>query len=303
MGVILKDGTLVKLAKIIEKYKLVVSQHLGAIFLTIVTLWVGYWFPSELEAYNLLTLKTSLFWLQQYTPWVLLSAIIMSLYGGIGGALNSRKKDIKIKDLQSKVDKNKNLSNKFEEAQQAIDYLQVKQEKLVYDTNSDYLGFLSNDQLSYNDSERISLYLYNGNEFILAGRYSKNQEYSEISRSSFPDSEGCIGQTWKNGGKYFIELPTEDKAYYDFLKNNLSIDKCTVKRLRMKSHAYFSYALEEGYRRIGIVLFESLKHGILKEDDLAILALSNAGILIEMLKRSLSVSTLVAYQKGESNDV
>lgn len=298
-----EEGFIVVIAKKIDEYKLVVSQHIGSILLIVLSLWIGFWFPDELVKYKALETPDYTFWIKQYTPWAFLISALVSLYGGIGGALESKKKGEMVKELNKQLEENSDLSNKFEEAQLAIDYFRVEREDLVFGANSDFLGFLLNDQLGFNDTERASLYLHNGERFILAGRYSKNQDYTKKHRSAFPDSEGCIGQTWKNGGRYFIELPIDEDEYFDYLKNELSIDKGTVKLLKMKSRAYFSYALEEGYRRIGIILIESLKHDILNEEALYELTQSNEGMLIEMLKRSKKVSILVAYQNEEGGNV
>lgn len=67
----------------------------------------------------------------------------------------------------------------------------------------------------------------------------------------------------------------------------------------MKSLAYCSFALEEGYKRIGIVMFESTQKGILDETKLEKLVYEHKGHLIEMLKRTKKVNALIAYQDGE----
>jgi hypothetical protein len=295
----LSKGWFVKSAEWLEKHHLAAAQQFGPIALTLIAIWVGLWAPGEWEEYNKLTTKTIWFWVSQWTPWLALLTVIAAVYGGIRGAIDSKTKDKEVIELKKSLLASAKLSNQLEEAQLAIDHLRVQHAETVYNVTSDYLGHLSNDHLNYNDTERASLYLHNGSRFILAGRYSKNLELNKANRSAFPDNEGCIGQTWQHGGKYFIELPDNETEYLEFLKTRLNVDKGIAKNLRMKSKAYCSFAVEEGYKRIGIVMFESTKKGVLDEKGLESLVFDHQAYLIEMLKRTINVNALVAYQNGE----
>lgn len=214
------------------------------------------------------------------------------------GALQSRAKDRQIFDLNAHVNKLSELPNQLEEAQLAVDQMRIEHAETIFNVTSDYLGHLSNDHLNYSDTERISLYLHNGTRFILAGRYSKNAIFTKPNRSAFPDNEGCIGQTWLHGGRLFIELPEDETEYYQYMKIHLSIDKLTAKNLRMKSRAYCALAIEDGYKRVGIIMFESTATKILQQTVIDNLISEHQGYLKEMLRRTRTVNALVAYQNG-----
>ena len=300
-------GKIVLAAKWLEDNLLTICQQGGPVALAIMSVWIGVWFPDVQVSYKSLPDEERLlsYWMTMWTPWLFLFSSVVAIYGGIGGAAEGRRKDQLISQQRSEIANLLPLRDELEEAQQSIDYLKIQQEDLVYKVTSDYLGHLSSDHLSFNDSERISLYLHDSpmSRFILAGRYSKNSDFSKINRKAFSDGEGCIGQTWKNGGKYFVELPQVGDEYYEHLKINLLIDRKTAKSLRMKSIAYCSFAIEENYRRIGIILFESTKHGVLRESDLERVATEHLPYLIEMLKKTRDVNSLIAHQAEAKENV
>ena len=75
----------------------------------------------------------------------------------------------------------------------------------------------------------------------------------------------------------------------------LHLNLCN-KSLRMKSKAYYGLALEEGSNRVGIVMFESLFHGILVKDKILSISQAHSGYLIEMIKRTREVNAIVTHQ-------
>lgn len=303
----LGSGRIVAGAKWLEQNLLPICQQGGPIVLAIISVWIGVWFPDVQAAYKELPNDERVwsFWLSMWTPWLFLFSSVVAIYGGIGGAADGRKKDELISEQRTEIENLRPLRDELEEAQQSIDYLTIQQEELVYKVTSDYLGHLASDHLDFNDSERISLYLHDSprGRFILAGRFSKNSDFLKINRKAFSDGEGCIGQTWKNGGRYFAELPQVSEEYYEYLKNNLQIDRKTARSLRMKSIAYCSFAIEENYRRIGIVLFESTKHGVLVEANLDKIASEHRSYLVEMLKKTRDVNSLIAHQAEAKGNV
>ncbi|RRD57503.1 hypothetical protein EII20_06650 [Comamonadaceae bacterium OH2545_COT-014] len=111
------------------------------------------------------------------------------------------------------------MEGRLEDAEESIGYLKTTREDLVYDFISGYLCHLFGS-LEFNDSERVSLYLHDAprSRFVLAGRFSKNSYFSKTNRKAFPETEGCIGQTWSNGGEYFVELPQDNAGRFKYLK-------------------------------------------------------------------------------------
>lgn len=139
--------------------------------------------------------------------------------------------------------------------------------------------------------------MHDDKNFILIGRYSKHHEYTKPNRHIFSDNQGCIGKVWNGGGEYFIDkLPQEEQEYFKRLKNEFKIDKKISQNLRMKSRAYYAKALEDGHKRIGIVMFESLQQDVLNQDKLKNIIDTHQNFLIKMLRKTKKINSFIDYQ-------
>ncbi|RRD57502.1 hypothetical protein EII20_06645 [Comamonadaceae bacterium OH2545_COT-014] len=102
LELILSDGRLVSIARHIERNFLPVCQLLGPIFMSLVFLWIGFWFPEVLANYKKIpdAERNILFWFKLWTTWILLLSLIISVGGGLLGIRESRLKDETIKNQE-----------------------------------------------------------------------------------------------------------------------------------------------------------------------------------------------------------
>ena len=293
----MKDGKIVHLARWIEGNFWLICQQWGPVLLTLLSLWIGIWFPEVRAKYEKIPKNKQevLFWVKMWTPWLFILCAGLTMIGGFLGVKQGKK----IHDFEKL---NSDLKRRLEDAEQSVSHFRNKLEKKIYESISDHLGSLS-EGLEFNDSERISLYLHDAprKRFILAGRFSKNPELTKINRTAFPENEGCISQAWINGGSYFVEIPINGEYNSNaFEERNISVNKRDFKKLRMKSVAYCLFSISEKYQRIGIIVFESTKLNTLCQSKLSNIFTTNEPYLVDALKNTRETNSLIAYQtKGK----
>lgn len=188
------------------------------------------------------------------------TGFIILLFLAFGAILSNFliwKRERRITSLQKLLD---DSSCKLEEKQKIIEgYIMMSS-----DIINNYLSVLSNDTLSLSDSERISLFKYDGNSFIRMGRYSKNPIFKENGRVSYPAEEGCISFAWQNGECFIDTLPDPQKNLNAWCKEQFKqckVPKEISKKLTMKSRNILALAIEEPIHktRIGVLVIESIK--------------------------------------------
>jgi hypothetical protein len=170
---------------------------------------------------------------------------------------------IKIKDLieikRLKGDK-EILKNKNKELEKNFENLSMYFENLP----SEFLNGVSK-HLELKNSDRISLYIFNGNKFEIIGRYSENPVYNQKNRAEYPSDKGYIAKCLKNNnGKpyyYVANLPKPtNKKYTKKIANDTGMTKEEINKLSMKSRTYFTRVIksEKINRNIGILVVESI---------------------------------------------
>ena len=170
---------------------------------------------------------------------------------------------IKIKDLieikRLKGDK-EILKNKNKELEKNFENLSMYFENLP----SEFLNGVSK-YLKLKNSDRISLYILNDDNFEIIGRYSENHKYNKKRRSKYPSNKGYIAKCLKNNnGKpyyYVANLPKPtNKKYTKKIANDTGMTKEEINKLSMKSRTYFTRVIksEKINRNIGILVVESI---------------------------------------------
>lgn len=128
-----------------------------------------------------------------------------------------------------------------------------------------YLYSLANGPLKFSTvpytHERITLYAHDEDHFIPIGRVSFTPEYSKKGRPSYPEKEGCIAQTWKNGWHFANDYPDPDRdpeGYSQRCKiDNLSDEN--LSEIGMKSRLYCGYRISDtsGKRQMAVLIIEA----------------------------------------------
>lgn len=289
IGATPKPGATVRAAMWWQEHRLPLAQQLGPILLTAAGIWISYWIPGallEAESRQKSYASAAVYWISQAPIWLFLISAGISIYGGWAGHRESKQQSHENKRLNSILYAQRNMANDLEEAQLAADYLQVKIQENLFAITSEYLGHISSDHLLLTDKERVSLYISHNSAFRLVGRHSLNSEYMSIGRSEISESEGCIGDVWKNGGDGIRELPDDFQERLEELKSKYSMNIGVAKNLRMPSVSYACISLSEGFTRIGMVVVESARKGVLEYDEIHKTALLHREFMLQCLRRS-----------------
>lgn len=125
--------------------------------------------------------------------------------------------------------------------------------------------FLKNvsEFLDLKNSERISLYVLDGEKFRIIGRYSENPKYDRNGRCEYPSDCGyiskCLGNN--NGNSYYVKekLPKKLSKYVEAVSKDTGMNKDDINNLSMKSRTYFTRVIKDRHNKnVGILVIESM---------------------------------------------
>lgn len=192
-----------------------------------------------------------------WSPSIAISVFVGSAVLSISGQLGTWQRSPGIKSLQQHVSE---LEDIIEQSKN--DYFQLFE---------NHLGILANDKLRLSDTERISVYKYEEEAFVMLGRYSKNPEYCKRGRGKYPADQGCIAEAWRKGEVFVTNLPDpndEEERYLNMMKDRWKIKKIIARNFKMKSRCYYGFAIENvEQQRIAIVIIESVNpKGFVKDE-------------------------------------
>jgi len=115
--------------------------------------------------------------------------------------------------------------------------------------------------LKFNFNERVTIYRFDGDNFIPTGRYSKNVEYKKSGRDKYPRNEGFISLAWNNGEFDIDQLPdpaNRSVRYIQKIKSCCLVDEAVINSMKMKSRAYYCITLDDEHDDpIAVIVFES----------------------------------------------
>lgn len=134
------------------------------------------------------------------------------------------------------------------------------------------LSVIAND-LELGHSERVSIYNFENDKFVMLGRYSMNPTFNTSGRGVYPANQGCIQKAWCEGFAEVQDLPDPDNNYQDYkdcLKNDWSINNSVVDKLSMKSRSFVGIAIDDvkGINKAAVIIFESIKSNGLNTDKI-----------------------------------
>lgn len=293
-----------------EKIPFFISEYY-VLPLTIYSAWLSYWFSlikkpenytdSDFGFYSVFLLKSLTFWIGLIVLFISIIGVAYSKKRKKDlGLLNEKKRELENELLQSNV-RIERLTNSLDEFQQDLFSLRAEHQVLLYDASTSYLLHLSEKVCKLQDKERVSLYLFNSDEFILVGRHSLHPTFSQKSRIKFPSDQGCISQAFFEG-KVSVTLPEHHKDYVEYCVQNFNMARSSIKDQRMKSRDFYGEAIFDGKKRIGVILFESQKPGVLKANELSQIISEHTGYLSALLEQSNKVNSFVLYKKGTKNE-
>ncbi len=117
-------------------------------------------------------------------------------------------------------------------------------------------------QLRFYSAERISLFGFQPDGFVLIARHALFTQFEAAGRTRYPVSEGCIGLAWQAGFAAADDLPdpaTHLAEWQKELLDRYQVPVATSLALTMKSRTCIAFRIEAGAARlpVGVVVFES----------------------------------------------
>ncbi len=178
---------------------------------------------------------------------------------------------IKIKDLINTEEEINTLKCNIETLEnEKLELEKYSEDLSMYFENlpSEFLKGVSK-YLKLKNSDRISLYILNDDNFEIIGRYSENHKYNKKRRSKYPSNKGyiakCLENTNGNPYYYIDNLPETDKKkdkkkYIKKIIEDTGMEKEEIEKLSMKSRTYFTRVIkgEKINRNIGVLVVESI---------------------------------------------
>ena len=160
----------------------------------------------------------------------------------------------------------KALNNDIEILKKECDKAESRTEEVGLYLESLPPAFLKNVStfLEMKNHDRISLYVLNGEEFRIIGRYSENPYYKRIGRKKYPSDCGYIAKCLNNnnGNPYFVRvgLPKNLDKYAERVSKETGMSVDVIKNLSMKSRSYFTRVIKDSSdMNVGILVIESTK--------------------------------------------
>lgn len=107
-------------------------------------------------------------------------------------------------------------------------------------------------------TSRISIYVEQQGQFVLLGRWAKNEKFRRVGRRSFPIDQGLIGQAWKSkdGVAKVRKLPADEDRWVDQQCNRYGFDEETARNLTMQSRSISAVRIDSGPKS-GVFVIES----------------------------------------------
>lgn len=157
----------------------------------------------------------------------------------------------------------------------------------IKDLFNGFLFTFSASTLGFKHTDRVTLYIHNGEDsFVPFGRASPNPEFAKKGRATYPDHEGCISKGWQEEWHFYnssYNPVANEKDYLTEQKNIYSIDKATVRNIKMKSQQIAAYRIGDKNKHIGIIVIESLNPNRFEEDELKTILQDQHDYLIQMI--------------------
>jgi hypothetical protein len=185
--------------------------------------------------------------------WISFGGVTLLFVGLIG---------LRLKQEQSKSSlqgQNDALRDQLKSEQERYALLEEAFNSQIEQGRSNF-GFLLRQiaqELRFNSTHRISLYVHNGEGFTAVARYSENPDHNRIGRPFISDGEGVLAISWREGESELLELPDpKSKAEY---RKQAGITPTYEKAFKMKSRSYYGRRLSsvDGYQHIGVIVLES----------------------------------------------
>lgn len=196
----------------------------------------------------------------------------MILYGGKGTYTDQQNLSKTNQKLTSENSKVHQLKEKINSISEDSELLQNELAELQVKLVTTWLKG-SARQLNLGTNCRATIYYYVNEHFYVLARYSQNPKYSEIHRQKFSRNHGVISKAWEHKSCIDIEdIPCykdEPEKYKEYMQVKYGYEKEKTDKLTMKSCQYVAISIVEADNHLGVIVFESDKRGLLKNQKVA----------------------------------
>lgn len=116
------------------------------------------------------------------------------------------------------------------------------------------------DELQLKNCCRISIYRHEEDSFTMLGRFSHDPVMQKTGRGYYPADQGCIGQAFRDGESFALEIPdSATNEYYEMMHAEWGIDPAVAGAFQMKARSIAAFALADRQtrKRSLVLVFES----------------------------------------------
>ena len=114
----------------------------------------------------------------------------------------------------------------------------------------------------YKGDTRLSVYRHSGDKFYLVGRASPNVDYAAVGRTSYPDTQGFIGQVWRAADdRTNVTLPADRQDWIDTQVTSYGFTREEAEALKMQTAMMTATKLRRDLHgeAFGVLCIESVK--------------------------------------------
>lgn len=303
----LEKGPLSRMGHWVEtagaRYLLAVAPYLFGF----ACLWGGVRFPELVSRSRTLPVEEAVpIWTSEWTVWLVLVALTIAFWAGrrtvrMDKAMGKRLSALELENQKVRKERDEMRTGRAE-AEEQVEELRSRLDQALKEVISLYLRRCMRHRV-FAQTERVSLYAYTDEHFVLAGRHSEHPDNKNPRRQRFPSRQGCIGSAWY-GDPCFVTLPdpdTETQAYLDVMNLSFGLNANAVSALRMKSRVYYARAIQShDTTRVGVIVFESTRVDGLDQPYLESIVSRKQPYLADLITRSAMVSPFINMQQLEA---
>lgn len=106
------------------------------------------------------------------------------------------------------------------------------------------------------NSDRVSVYYFHEDRFVMLARYSRHPVYSQPGRPEYPAGQGAIGDAWDRGS-IAVDLPTTRARWEQRLVNHHGYSVAEAAALKMHCVGVAAIRIQVDHTSVGVLVFES----------------------------------------------
>ncbi|MGN7977454.1 hypothetical protein ACTJJ4_07755 [Microbacterium sp. 22195] len=140
-------------------------------------------------------------------------------------------------------------------------------------------------------SDRLSVYYFHDDEFVMVARHAKNPRLAKRGRVRYPAGQGVIGKAWEEDhGQALVKIAGGNGSWNREARKQNFTD-AEIAKLTMRSVGLGGYRLEVDNRSVGVLIIESTTPGRILQEHLDKIAGSYIVVAIAELVAAFALMT------------